>query len=201
MSPVLPTKPVGWPFLKHTLRSAIPNAALVLFTAVFAVLADEPKEKTETKKPAPPKVPVALPLAITGGVTNKILLRGLNLTNATEVRFTNSAAQPDVAIRSRAKVEVPKEQDAKKVGDTQLGLEARFPDQPCVLTNYFVVITPEGQSDPQPMLIFPAGSLIEEKEPNGSFRQAQTIEMGKTIRGIVKEAGDVNVFRFEGTAG
>ena len=43
--------------------------------------------------------------------------------------------------------------------------------------------------------------LIEEREPNGGFKQAQPLAPGKTLVGTVKEAADVDVFRFEGRAG
>jgi hypothetical protein len=181
---------------------------MLLLTAASLGIADDQKPKSEPKKPEPPVVIVALPLAVTAGTTNKIVVRGLNLTNTTELRMTNSVAQPKISIKSRAKIDVPKEQDAKKVGDTQLELEVTFRNESAAssnscscLTNYFVIITPDGQSDPQPLLLFPPGSLIDEKEPNGSFRQAQAIETGKTIRGAIKEATDVDVFRFEGKTG
>jgi hypothetical protein len=46
-----------------------------------------------------------------------------------------------------------------------------------------------------------AEDLIEEKEPNGGFKQTQPLAMGKTLLGTVKEPADVDVFRFECKAG
>ena len=48
------------------------------------------------------------------------------------------------------------------------------------------------------MLVREAATLVEEKEPNGGFAEAQPIELGRTIRGSVKEDKDVDVFQFSG---
>jgi hypothetical protein len=82
-----------------------------------------------------------------------------------------------------------------------MDVDIAFPADAAPGTNYFTVISPLGQSAPQPLLVLSAEDLIEEREPNGGFKQAQPLAPGKTLLGAVKEAADVDVFRFDGRAG
>jgi hypothetical protein len=170
----------------------------ILFSA--SALAEDKKEK-EPGKPEPPRITVTLPLAVTMGVTNHIRIRGADLTNVTALRFTNGNTGAGIEIKAATKVDLPKDADAKKLGDTQVEVDLTFPANAVAATNYFIVVSPAGQSQTQPLILLPAGILLPEKEPNGGFRQAQTVVPGKTIQGVIKEAGDVDVFRFEGRAG
>ena len=158
-------------------------------------------DKKEEKKPEPPRVTAALPLALKTGTTNKIVVRGLNLTNVTELHFTNDAVKAVIVLGKKTKAEVPKESDAKKVGDTQIGAEIFLPADSLAGTNWFTLTSPEGVSEPRPLVFLPPADLIEEKEPNGGFREAQVWPIGQTMTATIKEAGDVDVFRFAGTAG
>ncbi len=168
--------------------------------ACVSALAEDKKEK-EAPKPEPPRVAVTVPLAVTTGTTNRIKIRGTHLTNVAELRFTNENTKADIALKTATKVDLPKDADAKKLGDTQVEVDLMFPADTVAATNYFIVVSPAGQSEAQPLILVPAESLIAEKEPNGGFRQSQTVVLGKTIQGVIKEAGDVDVFRFEGRAG
>src|SRR5439155_2829501 len=62
-------------------------------------------------------------------------------------------------------------------------------------------VSTNGESQPQTLTVVPAGALIREKEPNGGFHQAQSVSFGKTIQGVIGEAKDVDVFKFEAKAG
>jgi len=174
---------------------------LLLAMSLPAWGADEKKEKKEEKKPEPPRVLVAMPLAVTPGSTIKGRVRGNNLENATELRFTNASLNASVVIQTKAKVEVPKDADAKKVGDSQMEVEWKFPAGTKPGTNWFTVTSTNGVSEPHPLVLLLADELIEEKEPNGGFKQAQAVTPGKILMGVVKEAADVDVFQFEGKAG
>ena len=176
--------------------------AWLLVPPALALAADK-EEKKDEKKPDPPRVALALPFAVSAGSTNRIVIRGQHLTNATELRFTNTVAFDTfiVSITNRAKADVPKEADAKKVGDSRLDVEVIVPAGAVTGTNWFTVMTPDGISEPRPLLVLPAGMLIAEQEPNGGFKQAQIIEIGRAVTGLIQEAGDVDVFRFEGSAG
>lgn len=163
--------------------------------------ADDKADKKEEKKPEPPRVAVTLPLAVKTGTTNRIVVRGLNLTNITELRFTNDAVKAVIVLGKQSKAEVPKEADAKKAGDTQIITEIFLPADTLAGTNWFTLTSPDGVSEPRPLVFLPAADLLEEKEPNGGFREAQALSVGQTMCGTIKEVGDVDVFRFEGTAG
>lgn len=189
----------GWkPVL---LRSRVPAFALAAALLLQPAFAADKSDKKEPKKPEPPRVVVTMPLAIAAGKTNHLRVRGENLTNVTELRFTNAAVKAAVTIRSRTTIDVPKSVETNKVGSTQMEVEIDVPADAAHGTNYFTVISPIGQSAPQPLVMLSADELIEEREPNGGFKQAQPLAPGKTLVGAVKEAADVDVFRFEGRAG
>src|SRR5437870_3814978 len=109
-----------------TTSTLIACALCLLVASPRAMAADDEKTKKDEKKPEPPTVIVAMPLAVSPGVTNKVRLRGNNLTDATGVRFTNASLQAVAVLKSKTKVEVPKDADAKKVGDAQLEMELSF---------------------------------------------------------------------------
>ena len=192
------------------LEAGAPGAAVVkrwvivviaLSVLVLPAVAEDEKDKKEQKKPEPPRVIVAMPLAVAPGATVKGRVRGNNLANATEIRFTNEALRSSVVIQSKAKVDVPKDADAKKVGDSQVEVEWKIPADARAGTQWFTVASTNGVSEAHPLVILPALELVEEKEPNGGFKQAQPLEPGKVLMGVVKEPADVDVFRFEGRAG
>ncbi|GDY19486.1 hypothetical protein LBMAG56_08310 [Verrucomicrobiota bacterium] len=175
--------------------------ALCLAVTSFAA------EKKDEKKPEPPRVLVALPLAVEAGTNTTIRLRGLSLAETKAIRFvsTNAAAAAastnaalSATLKTKGKAEVPKDYDVKRVGDTQLEVELKLPASLAAGPLALVVITPEGETAPYLLTIAPAGSLVAEKEPNGGFRQAQELSFGKTVRGTISEPNDVDVFRFAG---
>lgn len=174
--------------------------AFFLMVSTPAIAADS-KDKKDEAKPEPPRIAITLPLAVSTGATNLIKIRGYHLTNITELRFTNSAVNCGISLKAKTKADVPKEADAKKVGDTQLEVELHFPADATTGTNWFVVVNSLGESKPQPLVVLPGGKLVTEKEPNGGFRQPQDVALGQTIAGLVKEVGDVDVFRFTGQRG
>jgi len=165
------------------------------------VFAAEKSDKKEPKKPEPPRVIVTMPLAIAAGKTNLVRIRGEHLTNVTELQFTNAAVKAVATIRARTTIDVPKGADTNKVGNAQMEVEFDVPADAARGTNYFTVISPIGRSAPQPLLVLPADELLDEQEPNGGFKQAQPLPPGKALLGTVKEAADVDVFRFDGRAG
>ena len=178
---------------------ALSFATFLILSA--AAQAEEKKDQKEEKKPDPPRIALLVPLAASIGTTNQIKIRGQNLTNVTEVRFTNETVKVEIVIKAKGKAELPKDADAKKVGDTQLEIELTVPAETGPATNWFIVVSPDGQSEPKPLLFLPTASLIEEQEPNGAFRAPQDVAPGRSISGGIREPGDVDVFRFSGKAG
>jgi hypothetical protein len=183
-----------------------PGRHLSLRLALLVLLAgpaeaEESKDKKEEPKPQPPRVAFALPLAVPAGKTNLVRIRGQNLTNVTEVRFTNATPDLLVALKSKGKADVPKDADAKKVGDTMVSVDLFFPAAAAGTTNWFVLANEDGTSEPRPLVVLRADDLIEEQEPNGGFKTAQPIHFGQTVAGRIQEAGDVDVFHFPGRRG
>ena len=173
-------------------------AAAWLAAVVFHSQAAE--EKKDEKKKEPPKVTATIPFALSTGVTNQFKVRGLNLTNATALRFlspTNLSAE----IKSRGPAKVPDKADAKKAGDTQLEVELVLPDDFPTGDLSFVVATPEGDTGTNFLHVVGRDQLFDEKEPNGGFRTAKVVPIPRAIRGVIEAAADVDVFRFEARAG
>jgi len=141
------------------------RALALVFIAILALcpLSNAAEEKKPEKKKEPPRIVVVLPLGIIPGVTNKIKIRGLNLTNVTELRFSGITEPVDFKIKSSGKAEVPKEQDAKKSGDTQLDVELKLPENTARGTNVFRVVSPDGESEPHVLVVIPAKDLVLEK--------------------------------------
>ncbi len=169
---------------------------MFFFSLIGVALCLAEEKRDEKKKPEPPSIAVVIPLGVIPGVTNKIKIRGQNLTNVTELRFTDTNCHAEILIKSKGKVEVPKEMEAKKVGDTQIEVELKLADETLPGTNTFTLISPDGESKAHPLLVAEPGSLVFEKEPNGGFREAQELQFGKRLQGAIQEPKDVDVFSF-----
>jgi len=104
-------------------------------------------------------------------------------------------------LGEKKKATLPNGAEANKIGDTQVAVVLSLPDSLKDGSLKLSVITPDGSTPPLDVPIINAADAAEEKEPNGSFREAQLIQLGRLIRGCVKEDKDVDVYRFEGHAG
>lgn len=167
--------------------------ALLIPCCLFAA-----QEKKPEKKDAP-KVMLALPLGVPVGKAMKVTLRGLKLDAATEVRVPGTKATAKVV--GKGKAAVPNMQDAKKVGDTQVDVELTLPPETPAGTVGVVVVTPAGESPPHALLVEPTIPVVAEKEPNNGFKQAQPVQLPQAVDGVIGQALDVDVFRFEGKRG
>ncbi len=165
---------------------------------VFAYDGAAAQDKKKDEKKSMPKTIVVLPLGMKPGTTQKLTIRGANLDAATEVRFGEGIAE--VKIVSKGKAGAP-EKNPEKVGDTQVVVEVTLDDK--VTENpTFVVVTPDGETKPHPLLVETARPLVKEIEPNDGFRKPQSIEaMPVAIEGSVEKAKDVDVFSFVGKKG
>lgn len=159
------------------------------------------EEKKDEKKPDPPKVIATLPFALVVGATNPFTIRGLALTNASEVRLLSASPAPTVEIKKRGQASLPDKGDPKKLGDTQLELQLVLPDDFPPGDLSFTVVTPEGDTGTNWLRVVAKQLLREEKEPNPGFRKSNEVAVPQIIRGVVQEANDVDVFRFRGEAG
>ena len=170
----------------------------------MAVSGAWPLHSADDKKPdkkEPPTVTMAVPFAVVPGRTNQIVVRGLFLTNASEIHVLSARQPLRVEIKSRGKATVPEKADVKKVGDTQLEVELVLQEDFAPGDLPLVVQTPDGTTNTNLLYVVPGRLLLFEKEPNPGFRKSNSISVPQVIQGTIGEANDVDVFRLEGKAG
>src|SRR5437868_6171111 len=137
-------------------RKAIPSPscmsriALALFVLVTVpAFAKATAGEQDDKKPPPdpkPRIAMTLPLAISPGAVAKVTLRGLNLDQATEVKFAESLTGATIAIKSKGKAELPKETDPAVYGDTKADLEITLPADFAAEKVGLVAVNPKGEA-------------------------------------------------------
>ena len=168
--------------------------ALILLAAV----------QDDKKGPPPdpkPRISMALPLNVTPGGVTKVTLRGLNLDQATEVKFSEPIEGASVAIKGKGKAEIPKETDPAVYGDTKVDLEVKLPAEVAAEKVSLVAVNAAGETKPHELVVLAKGSVVPEKEPNGGFATAQPVESGQVVQGAISQALDVDVFKFAGRKG
>src|SRR6185295_13334554 len=115
--------------------SGIRNSELRFAMAFLALIAASSVHQfasgmQDDKKPPPdpkPRIAMMLPLAVNPGATSKVTLRGLNLDQATEVKFAEPIEGASIAIKGKGKAELPKETDPAVYGDTKVDVEIKLP--------------------------------------------------------------------------
>jgi hypothetical protein len=175
-------------------------SVLVLAGSIVGTAGAADKKKKDDKNEVP-AVLIASPFSVLRGQANTIRLRGLKLSEASAVRLEGAGAPIAAVIKDKGKAEPIKPFDAPKVGDTQIELEVTVPEDVTAHELSLIVTTPAGDTAPQAIVVLDSGTTVKEKEPNGGFRDAQEIEFGKTIRGKIEDAADVDVFKFRGKVG
>jgi hypothetical protein len=157
----------------------------------------------DDKKPPPdpkPRISMALPLAISPGAVAKVTLRGLNLDQASDVKFSLPIEGATIAIKSKGKAEIPKETDPAVYGDTKAELEIKLPAEFAADKVGLIAVNPKGEASYE-LRVISKDKLVPEKEPNGGFATAQAVQAGQTIQGTIGQALDVDVFKFAGKKG
>jgi hypothetical protein len=169
--------------------------------AAFALLAlVSSGALAEDKAPPAPIITAVTPLEIVPGVATTLHIRGLLLDTATEVRVTGVSGDLATQIKEKKKADLPNGLEAKDVGDTQVEATLTAPADLAPGEVKFRVVTPAGTTIEHSLRVAEASSLVDEKEPNNGFRNAQPIEFGETIRGAIQQDKDVDVFKFDGRA-
>ncbi|MDB6172659.1 MAG: hypothetical protein JWL59_1970 [Chthoniobacteraceae bacterium] len=154
----------------------------------------------QEKAPAGPRITAIVPLEVVPGTAVTLRLRGLKLVDTSALEFPDAASRPIVEIKEKKKADLPNGLEAKDAGDTQVEVQLTVPADWQPGTVSFRVITGSESTPVCKLHIVEAAALVEEKEPNGSFREAQPIDFGKIVRGAIKEDKDVDVFKFTGHA-
>lgn len=178
----------------HMRRSSIICLMAGAFVALASALTGQDKKPAEVKEP--PRVVVANPLGAAPGVATKFTIRGLRLDSATEIYFPER--RQSLPIRSKGKASVPNQQEPTRVGDTQIEMELTLPSDRAGSPLAFVIVSPAGSSPLHHLLVEGA---LPKKEPNNGFAQAQPVQAGQVIEGVIASPQDVDVYRLEGRAG
>jgi hypothetical protein len=146
-----------------------------------------------------PRITAVAPFTLTPGLATTLRVRGVKLDTATAVLVQPTTAGLVIQMGEAKKSPPPNGADAKKYGDTEVEvkLTAALPSPPLQL----VVEISAGRTPAVSLPVVAASDSIQEKEPNGGFREAQPIEFGKIVRGCIDSDKDVDVYRIEGKRG
>ena len=154
------------------------------------------------QEPKPEKQPMiggATPLVVVPGKEIKLVLRGAVLDEITAVKVASTEIKVEIA--SKGKTPVPQNYDAKRVGDTQAEIKFMLPPETPAGKLSLIAVSATGESAAYEIHVARPEDLIDEKEPNDSFKSAQSVSTGKTIVGVIGDARNVDVFRIEISAG
>jgi hypothetical protein len=166
------------------------------FFLAGALLLSPPSVRGDPKPAKPedrPKIVVASPMGVVAGVPTKVTLRGQKLDGVTEVR----CQAPTAKIKLLSKGGIG---DIPRVGKSQAEIELTLPADYSGSIVTVTVLNTAGESNAH-RLIVDRTSILDEKEPNNGFAQAQPIAIGQTVAGVIERGFDVDVYRFEGKAG
>ncbi len=171
--------------------------ALVLLLLALAVpLLAQDKKQAEPKDTS--RVLHAVPLAAAPGFKGKVLLRGLKLDDATEVKATDPKAIVKLVGKPK-KAGPPKDYPAEKTGDTELEIELELPKDFTDDHVSLAITNPKGTSSFK--LLVDAAPRTAEKEPNNDFATAQELVLPTTVDATLAREHDFDLFRFAGKAG
>lgn len=179
----------------HTAASVIAKLAGLICALLIVGSAGHAQEK----KNDGPRITGVAPFTLTPGQTTTVRLRGLKLDTATAVVVQPATAGLVIERGEGKKSPPPNGAEVKKYGDTELEvkLTAALPTAPLQL----IVETSAGRTPAVALPVIAASESVEEKEPNGGFREAQPLTIGKIVRGCINSDKDVDVYRFEGKRG
>lgn len=164
----------------------------------FILLAIVVPGQTEDSKDAT-RLTGLVPLEICPGSEVTLKLRGLKLDAVTDVRFPALAGMK-AEVKEKKKADLPTGQEAKEVGDTQCEVVFKLPSDAPLGPLDLEIVSPTGVLTKR-VRVIPKETLVEEKEPNNGFREAQPISWGKILRGKIEPEKDVDVFSFNATKG
>ncbi len=174
--------------------------SLALFFSAFSAVKCFAAEPAKPDAKDAPKIVVAAPLGLPPGKPTKLLLRGLKLDQATEVRLHDPKGTVKILSKGKAPLANKEKDDLPRYGDTQIEIEATLSADFAGPTVPLTVVTPAGESPPH-VLMVDHQPVLPEKEPNNGFHNAQPVQVGQTIEGVVNPNSDVDVFRIDGKEG
>ncbi|HSU67305.1 MAG TPA: PPC domain-containing protein [Tepidisphaeraceae bacterium] len=171
--------------------------------------------KTATSKSDVPKIVAVAPLAVAAGAVTRVKIIGVKIQGAQAVLVgdaaTGPATQPSSApahsdapsgkIVDQRTLNLPKGVDPSREGGERVDVEISLPKDFQGSELALSLALPTGRSETVRLLVMDRGTMVDEKEPNNGFAEAQAIEPGKWVRGAIQEAGDVDVYRVSCKAG
>jgi hypothetical protein len=166
--------------------------ALLLTTGVRLPAQDKKKDKK-----VEPAIKVVLPLGAAAGQATKVTIRGIKLDKASAVKVLDGKGTAKIVSWGPAAVP---DKNPEKVGDTQVVADVSLADKTGDRVA-LVVVTPDGDTKPHPLLVETALPVVAEKEPNEGFKRFQEIKLPAVVEGTIGQPRDVDVFRFDGKAG
>ncbi len=169
--------------------------------AFVSVVGRLPAQDKAAAKKEPPQIKVVAPFGLLREVTTTVIIRGVNLSDVTEIRFPELKPTPVIKIKSKGAAPAADKVSVEKIGNTQLEVEITLPPGAPLRATPFIVVGPNGQSEAKQILILDETKTVAEKEPNDGFAGAQDITLGQTITGILSPGQKTDVFRFAGKAG
>ena len=119
----------------------------------------------------------------------------------TEPSPATQPSGPRVTIKKTGKAPSVMGEEGTKAGDVLIEAELQIPADQAPGELPLAVVTPAGRSEPAHLLVLAPGSLADDKPARNAFRDAEPIEFGKTIRGVIASGNAVDVYRFEAKAG
>ena len=166
---------------------------ILLASLVCTLLhADEPKKETAS-------ITAIEPVSLVTNSKATLKIRGFKLKDATEIRFPKTTGIK-AEIKEKKDSAQPAGLENKLVGESQILVEIALPPglEPGPLE--FVIVTPAGETSGR-FITAMAKNVLEEKEPNNGFRNAQKLEPGKVVRGAFQQDKDVDVFEYTARTG
>jgi hypothetical protein len=173
--------------------------AIVLLFLVGAAASAQDTKKPD-KKPAAPKLTVAVPLAVEPGKKTTVTVRGLNLDGLTDARMHDPKSRARLAGAAK-KVTLPANHPAERIGDWEVQVELDLAAEVPGGTVSFGVVGPGGESNPVKVAVLDDTPRVVETEPNEGFKAAGPLTAPCVVEGTVGRERDVDVVRFAGKAG
>lgn len=177
-----------------TKSTAIVLALVFGPSLMFARSAGAQDPKTES-----PRITATEPAALVSGKKETFKLRGFQLKGATLLQFPD-VPEITAEIKESGDAGQAKGLENKLAGDTQLVAEVDIPAELQSKWLDYVVETPMGPAKGKINLLS-GGGVIDEREPNDGFREAQELQFGQAVRGSIQSDRDVDVFALSARAG
>lgn len=177
--------------------AAVGSLVLVVLCVARCSVADEKPEAAKE----PPKILMTLPLAVSPGSEQLLIVRGLGMDQISSVQFSSLVASPEVTIVKKEKSGPPDRVDASVVGDSLAEIRFSLPPDFAGSTLPITVTSESGTSAAFELLVLGQDQIMAEVEPNDSLRKAQPITVGRMISGQIGQPRDVDVYEFTAEAG